>query len=676
MIWTVEPTAPWRVTAADPDASARARARTTDATLPASAQTTLLDWIHADDRTAIEAALTTARSGEMVIRPCREHTGAPGQLTLTPLVRLDNPREIIAVWTPAAASRTVAISTAATTSARAGAGAGALKATPPTPLSAAAKTPSGVHDANGVNGDGSARVVDDQTLRQVIGMIGHDLRTPLNGVLGMSRLLLDSGLRADQIDYARAIDTSAEHLLSVIEDLLEFATLDLDTALHPVDFGPRALVEDVVDSLMWRASEKEIEICAIVSASVPELVEGDASRLRQVLGYLVGDGITWAGVGDVVVRVSREQDAEPGILLRFDVSVNDPSDSDRFPSDARTSAPASRGAAESLGEPNPRAAVWRHLVQVMGGTTDMQVDGATRTWWFTARVQLRPAPPLIVPAYVSLTGRRILCVDDHPVSQRVLLERLRGWGLLAESADEAHGALTLMKVASAAGKPFELAILDLRLPGLDGLALARLIKNDPSLAPTRLVLLTGYPARGQAALAQEAGIDAYLQKPIREAPLRSCLEALLSGSRLPSSPLLTGRQFEEERANLLRPRVLVAEDNPIGQKVAVQMLEKLGCRVDVVAGGAEAVQAVVHTPYHLVLMDCQLEGMDGLAAVRAIRRMAGHVDSPPIIALTGSTGEDDRQACFAAGMNDFMSKPLRLGTLREKLAQWIASSPR
>ena len=153
--------------------------------------------------------------------------------------------------------------------------------------------------------------------------------------------------------------------------------------------------------------------------------------------------------------------------------------------------------------------------------------------WFTTRVQPRPAPPAIAPNYVSLIGRRVICVDDHPLSQRVLLERLRGWNLDVDATDEAHSALTLMKVASAAGHPFELAILDLRLPGMDGLSLARLIKSDPVLSPTKLVLLTGYPARGQAALAQEAGIDAYLQKPIREAPLRSTIEMLLGGGHAP-----------------------------------------------------------------------------------------------------------------------------------------------
>ncbi len=329
---------------------------------------------------------------------------------------------------------------------------------------------------------------------------------------------------------------------------------------------------------------------------------------------------------------------------------------------------------------SPRAAVCRHLVALMGGTIGAgphfgpdPIGG--RTWWFTVRLTPKPMPPATVSGYVSLAGRRVLCVDDHPVSQRVLLERLRGWNLQAEATDEAHGALTLMKVASSAGTPFDLAILDLRLPGMDGLALARLIKADPALASTKLVLLTGYPARGQAALAREAGIDAYLQKPIREAPLRSSLETLLGGAPPESvTPLLGGRHITDGRSSL-RPRVLVAEDNPINQKVAVQMLEKLGCRVDIVTNGGDAVEAVTRSAYHLVLMDCQMGGMDGAEAARRIRSLPDHASSPPIVALTGETRDEERIRCLAAGMNDFLSKPLRLGTLREKLAQWIESAP-
>jgi two-component system sensor histidine kinase/response regulator len=663
MIWTIEPASPWRITAADSEAGAVTDAP--GAADPAS-RPSLLDSFDPEDRPAVEAALARAKEGRPATCACysRAPERAAGILALAPVSRrllahaagagrpavggdrTGAPDEIVAAWTPTSPSGDLALARAV--------------------AAATSQAPHGTPNNH-------TRVVDDGALRQFLGMLGHDLRSPLNGVLGMSRLLLDSGLRMDQIDYARAIDTSAEHLLSVIEDLLEFATLDVETPLHPVDFCPRALVEDVVESLAWRAAEKDTEICAIVSASVPELVEGDAARLRQVLGYLVSDGINSTGVGDVVVRVSRESavaGAADQIVLRFEVTANETAVTER-----QVTAPPVAESRNSIAEANPRAAVCRHLVSRMGGQVGTQTDGVLRTGWFTTRVKSRPAPPAIAPNYVSLIGRRVICVDDHPLSQRVLLERLRGWNLDVDATDEAHSALTLMKVASAAGHPFELAILDLRLPGMDGLSLARLIKSDPVLSPTRLVLLTGYPARGQAALAQEAGIDAYLQKPIREAPLRSTIEMLLGGGHASARPLLTGRRFDEDR-NALRPRVLVAENNPVSQKVAVQMLEKLGCRVDVVSGGAEAVQAIETTPYHLVLMECQLPGMDGLDAARRVRGTAGHKISPPILALTGDAGEQERDACLAAGMNDFVVKPLRLGTLREKLAQWIEAAPR
>jgi two-component system sensor histidine kinase/response regulator len=674
MIWTIEPASPWRITAVDSEAGAATRSMSADASQ--TPQPSLLDSFDPDDRPTIEAALVRAKEGRPASCAChrREPQRTAGILALAPISRRSAafthgagagrpnsshdragtiaapaPDEIVAAWTPSAPVGDVARVVAAAP--------GTAPGTAPVA-------------ANGQNGQ--TRVVDDGALREFLGRLGHDLRTPLNGVLGMSRLLLDSGLRMDQVDYARAIDTSAEHLLSVIEDLLEFATLDVETPLHPVDFCPRALVEDVAESLAWRAAEKDTEICPIVSASVPELVEGDAARLRQVLGYLVSDGINCTGIGDVVVRVTSDNRTtdDGAIALRFEVAANETAVNER-----QAPAPPVTESRNTLSETSPRAAVCRHLVSRMGGEVGTQSDGALRTSWFTTRVNPRPTPPVIAPNYVSLIGRRVICVDDHPLSQRVLLERLRGWNLDVEATDEAHSALTLMKVASSAGHPFELAILDLRLPGMDGLSLARLIKSDPVLSPTKLVLLTGYPARGQAALAKEAGIDAYLQKPIREAPLRSTIEMLLGGGHAPARPLLTGRRFEDDR-NALRPRVLVAENNPVSQKVAVQMLEKLGCRVDVVNGGAEAVQAIANTPYHLVLMECQLPGMDGIDAARRVRGTEGHKVSPPILALTGDAGEQERDACLAAGMNDFVAKPLRLGTLREKLAQWIEAAPR
>jgi len=658
MMWIIEPAAPWRVAAADKETG---EPRTSS----------FLDYIDPNDRTIVATALTDAMANghsacgcHRVRTPPAGDAAAAGHLALRRVTGTNHANQIVAIWR--------------SESEHASAG--------PRPDSATSA-------GSGTNGDRC--VVDDQTMRQFLKQVSHELRTPLNGVLGMTRLMLDSGLRADQVDYARAIDTSAEHLLSVIEDLLEFATLDVKTALHPVDFAPRALMDDVVESLAWRAAENEVEVCALVSAKVPELAEGDAARLRQVLCYLVSDGISSTSIGDVIVRLTLEDSRDRGergergarededtdeVTLKFEVAAGAAEPADAAATAA--TATAKSHSHEHAFDVSPRAAVCRHLVTLMNGTLGSATDkSGGRASWFTARVKPKPVPPATVAGYVSLAGRRVLCVDDHPVSQRVLLERLRGWNLQADAIDEAHGALTLMKVASSAGTPFDLVILDLRLPGMDGLALARLIKADPALASTKLILLTGYPARGQATMAQEAGIDAYLQKPIREAPLRACLETLLSGGGAGGAaqahgfmPLITGRRLTEGRMGL-RPRVLVAEDNPTNQKVAVQMLEKLGCRVDVVTDGADAVDAVERTAYHLVLMDCQMGAMNGVDAARRIRSLPDHVSSPPIVAISGEMSDQERMNCLDAGMNDFLVKPLRLVTLREKLAQWIESAP-
>lgn len=675
MIWIIEPTSPWRVRAADWHSRGGAETNAgSTASLPATPKSALfLEHFDPADRSIVEVALEEALRGGSGRCACRMARVSARDAGETPAV------------VPGAAAPSAVVPDAA-----AGAGPGAadrdrpaglLEITQLTPVFAESDR---ALVARWKESSSEARVVDDRSVRQFLGAISHDLRTPLNGVLGMSRLLLDSGLRGDQVDYARAIDSSAEQLLSVIEDLLEFATLDTRTALHPVDVEPRALVSEVMASLTPRAAEREIEICALISANVPEVVGVDDARLRQVLMYMVEDGIARTVIGDVIIRVAFD-----GGHLRFDVSVDEPTWADA--SRPRTSTKAKDAAGASAagraltfghgGDASPRAAVCRHLVSLMDGVIDHQADaqgGATQA--FTVRVSPRPAPPPVAPPrFISLAGRRVLCVDDQPVSRRVLLERLRGWNLLVETADEAHAALTRIKVASAAGVPFELVIIDLRLPGVDGLSLARLIKADPALGQTRLVLLTGYPARGQAELAHEAGIDAYLQKPVREAPLRACLDALLNpdaSSSARTTGLAAGRRYEDDgERGTLRPRVLVAEDHPLNQKVTVQLLEKLGCRVDVVATGDDAVEAVARTPYHLVLMDSRLPSLDGAGATRAIRRLAESAALTPIIALAREEDESAREAAVAAGANDVVSKPLRLGTLREKLAQWIAATP-
>jgi CheY-like chemotaxis protein len=685
MIWTLEPTAPWRVTAAQALMSAE------------DGDAAFLPRFPVPDRPFVEAALLDAlRLGESSCA-CQLRGHPHGLLKLTRLQTASGaPHAVLASWEP-----------------------GPDGATAAAPASAANGT---------ANGD--ARLVDDRTLRNFLGSISHDLRTPLNGVLGMSRLLLDSGLRADQIEHARAIDASAEQLLRAIEDLLEFATLDDDTPLHPVDVDPRMLVDEVLTSIAPRAAERELEVCALVSANVPEMVSVDPERVRQVLTYLVDEGIDRTVVGDVVIRVAPDTRGGVEPRLRFEIA----NDESAWPGAPRNGAAAGSlaslpslplqassasfgslgslgssgsgsvgtsgtmgtsgrlgptgslgasgsgslsgldaggfglaAAANGLGDESPGAAVCRHLVTLMGGAleTSRSADGLTIRR-FTVRALPRPALPFTAPRYVSLAGRRVLCVDDQAVSRRVLLEQLRGWQLSVEASDEAHGALTLMKVAASAGAPFEMVIIDLRLPGVDGLSLARLIRAEPALRAAKLVLLTAYPARGQAEVARQAGIDAYLEKPIREAPLRASLEALFSDEPADEH----ARAGEDRRP--LRPRVLVADDHPLNQKVAVQLLQKLGCRVDVVSDGGDALDAVRRTPYHLVLLDSRLPSSspdrEGLRP--------GHSRRPPVIVLTGEDDETARNTAREAGASDVIAKPLRLNVLREKLAQWIVATPR
>lgn len=308
------------------------------------------------------------------------------------------------------------------------------------------------------------------------------------------------------------------------------------------------------------------------------------------------------------------------------------------------------------------------------------VSGQGSTFWFIVPLQWQPRLPTTqgIPLQ-SVQGRRVLIVDDHAVNRRILTHQLGLHGLLPESAHDGRGALATMKRWAAQGTPFDLAILDLHMPDMDGLELARRIKSDSALSRIRLVLLTSLGHRGDVKLAQEAGILAYLTKPVRQNKLIECLTLVITTTEQTAAcaeqqlpPMITRHSLSEAHAQRI-PRVLVVEDNLVNQKVAAKMLEKLGCRVDVAANGREAVEGLARIHYALILMDCQMPEMDGFEATRLIRRQEptwGHI---PIVAMTANAMAEDRARCLACGMDDFLSKPVKLQDLAQVLHRWLPS---
>jgi signal transduction histidine kinase/CheY-like chemotaxis protein/HPt (histidine-containing phosphotransfer) domain-containing protein len=519
--------------------------------------------------------------------------------------------------------------------------------------------------------------------------MSHEIRTPMNGVLGMLDLLLDTPLTPVQKERARTAHRSAESLLAIINDILDFSKIEAGKLdLETIDFDLRNTLEEVTSLLAERAWAKGLELVSLVRPDVPDMVRGDPGRLRQILLNLAGNAIKFTSEGEVILRARLASESDEGVLVRFEVS--DTGIGLTPEAQARLFQPFSQADASTTrryGGTGLGLAICKQLTELMGGDIGVRSElGEGSTFWFTAGLARGTASPLVsLPE--RLSGARVLVVDDHRLSRTVLQQHLTSWGIRSTLAENGLQAFDLLRNAARQGQLYDIAIVDMQMPGMDGLALAQLIRGEPGLASTSLILLSSTAVPGQAKQAEAAGFAAFLTKPVRQSSLYDCLATVLavpaaaprraSGSfRRVSGPvrLITQHQLAEARA-AQRARILLAEDNEINQQVAVGMLEALGHRVDVVSDGTEAVAAVASTDYDLVMMDCQMPGMDGFEATAAIRRMAPPEKRVAIVAMTANAMQGDRERCLAAGMDDYLSKPVNRERLQEVIERWLVHSP-